>query len=99
MFKQNAETLVETNGWGLLFQLYDADGSGVLDFEEFIGASRHDLKISVATVSNADITRIFESVDLDDSGEIRVISYCHFRKTDTEYDKKTGIKWLSCTEK
>ena len=28
-----------------------------------------------------------------------VISDCHFRKTATEYDRKTGIKWLSCTEK
>jgi hypothetical protein len=31
--------------------------------------------------------------------ENRVISDCHFRKTGTEYDKKPGIKWLSCTEK
>jgi hypothetical protein len=29
----------------------------------------------------------------------RVISDCHFRKTGTEYDRKPGIKWLSCTEK
>ena len=29
----------------------------------------------------------------------RVISDCHFRKPATEYDRKTGIKWLSCTEK
>jgi hypothetical protein len=29
----------------------------------------------------------------------RVISDCHFRKTATEYDRKPGIKWLSCTEK
>jgi hypothetical protein len=29
----------------------------------------------------------------------RVIPDCHFRKTATEYDRKTVIKWLSCTEK
>ena len=29
----------------------------------------------------------------------RVISDCHFRKTDAEYDRKPGIKWLRCTEK
>jgi hypothetical protein len=29
----------------------------------------------------------------------RAISDCHFRKTSTEYDRKPGIKWLSCTEK
>jgi hypothetical protein len=30
-------------------------------------------------------------------GPCRVISDCHFRKTATEYDRKPGIKWLSCT--
>jgi hypothetical protein len=32
-------------------------------------------------------------------GDPRVISDCHFRKTATEYDRKNGLKWLSCTEK
>ena len=32
-------------------------------------------------------------------GGHRVISDCHCRKTATEYDRKTGIKWLGCTEK
>jgi hypothetical protein len=31
-------------------------------------------------------------------GARRVISDCHFRKTATEYDRKTGIKWSSSTE-
>jgi Ca2+-binding EF-hand superfamily protein len=70
LFRRNAETLVETSGWGLLFRLYDADGSGVLDFEEFIGASRTDLNISTDDVSDADIKRIFDSADLDGGGEI-----------------------------
>jgi hypothetical protein len=70
LFRRNAETIVETSGWGLLFQFYDADGSGVLDFEEFIGASRTDLNISTGDVSDADIKRIFDSADLDGGGEI-----------------------------
>ncbi len=32
-------------------------------------------------------------------GVSRVRSDYHFRKTATEYDRKTGIEWLSCTEK
>ena len=32
-------------------------------------------------------------------GEDRVISDRHFRKTATEYERKPGIKWLSCTAK
>jgi arylsulfatase A-like enzyme len=35
----------------------------------------------------------------EQAGERGVISDCHFRKTATEYGRKTGIKWLSCTEK
>ena len=34
-----------------------------------------------------------------DDGTPRVISDCHFRETATEYDRKPGIKWLSCTAK
>ena len=36
------------------------------------------------------------------AGAPRVISDCHFTKTGkkgAEYDRKPGIKWLSCTEK
>ena len=33
------------------------------------------------------------------SGDTRVISDCHFTKTSTEYDRKPGIKRLSCTKK
>jgi hypothetical protein len=32
-------------------------------------------------------------------GAPRAESDCHFRKTCTEYDRKPGIKWLSCTAK
>jgi hypothetical protein len=42
---------------------------------------------------------IFISYRRSRSGDARVISDCHFRKTATEYDRKPGIKWLSCTEK
>jgi hypothetical protein len=32
-------------------------------------------------------------------GAARVIPDCRFRKTGTEYDRKPGMKWLSCTAK
>jgi hypothetical protein len=40
-----------------------------------------------------------EIVDADAVVMARVISDCHFRKAGTEYDRKPGIKWLSCTAK
>jgi hypothetical protein len=36
---------------------------------------------------------------LGDDGLVRDTSDCHFRKPATEYGRKTGIQWLSCTEK
>jgi hypothetical protein len=32
-------------------------------------------------------------------GSYRARLHCHFRKTATGYDRKPGIKWLSCTVK
>lgn len=32
-------------GWTALFQSYDTDGSGELDFDEFLTAARTNLKI------------------------------------------------------
>jgi superfamily II DNA/RNA helicase len=32
-------------------------------------------------------------------GAPRDKSDCHFKKTAAEYDRKPGIKWLSCTTK
>jgi hypothetical protein len=43
-----------------------------------------------ATVSGGSVFR---------EGWARDKSDCHFRKTATEYDRKPGIKWLSCTAK
>jgi hypothetical protein len=43
--------------------------------------------------------RTYQSLSMSRCGAPRVISDCHFRKTATEYDRKTVIKWLSCTEK
>ena len=42
----------------------------MLDFEEFINATRKDLDISSDQISDPDIQKIFASVDLDGSGEI-----------------------------
>jgi hypothetical protein len=39
------------------------------------------------------------AAELLHGGADRVISDCHFRKTPTEYDRKSGIKRLSCTAK
>ena len=44
-------------------------------------------------------SRVAEERGENIDGDRRVISDCHFRKTATEYDRKPGIKWLSCTAK
>ena len=47
----------------------------------------------------ADILLLIVQMTCDPRGALRVISDCHSRKAATEYDRKPGIKWLSCTEK
>jgi heme oxygenase len=45
------------------------------------------------------LNKKFKQPESNRDGVARVISDCHFRKTAPEYDRKPGIKWLSCTAK
>jgi hypothetical protein len=40
-----------------------------------------------------------ELLDFSAAGMARDRSDCHFRKRATEYNRKPGIKWLSCAAK
>lgn len=44
---------------------YDDDGSGELDFDEFLVAVRNDCGIPVTEVSDRAIKALFKSVDVD----------------------------------
>ena len=80
-----------TDLWGT-FEELEADCGGRVSPKEFErGCRALGLRLSPRAAKEA-----FARADRD-SG--RAISDCHFRKTGIEYDRKHGIKWLSCTEK
>ena len=62
--------LVTAIGWQALFATYDTDGSGTLDKDEFIAAVRKDCDISERVVEDAALSKMFDAVDDDASGEI-----------------------------
>jgi hypothetical protein len=58
------------------------------------------LKISISDLG-PDGEQVFMRFDTDGDGTVDpgLMSDCHFRKAATEYDRKPGVKWLSCTGK
>ena len=55
-----------------LFQQYDRDNSGSLDFDEFRRAVRKDCKVKTSEVPDSELKELFDHVDDDGSGEIDV---------------------------
>jgi len=69
-FREATTQLVTAIGWQALFATYDTDGSGTLDKDEFIAAVRKDCDISERVVEDAALSKMFDAVDDDASGEI-----------------------------
>ena len=62
--------IVTKIGWGVLFQRYDEDGEGSLDYREFATIVRRDCKIPAAVVPDTDLRQLFNAVDVDRSASI-----------------------------
>jgi Ca2+-binding EF-hand superfamily protein len=56
--------------WGKLFRLEDRDHSGRLDWDEFRSMCRRVLKINETVAPDAHIRAVFQSLDVDKSGEL-----------------------------
>ena len=61
-----------------LFRFYDRDNSGTIGVEEFRQAARKHGKVTVAKVSDAELTKLFAQADEDGSGEIEVTEFVEF---------------------
>ena len=77
-FEDSAGSLVQQVGWTKLFEKYDTDGSGELDFSEFSRAVRSDCDINDDVVSDEDLKSMFDAVDSDGSGEMDVDEFREF---------------------
>lgn len=56
--------------WEELFKLYDSDGGGTLDAEEFKQVIRKHGRVSVRDINDIQIRQVFELIDEDGSEEI-----------------------------
>jgi Ca2+-binding EF-hand superfamily protein len=56
--------------WEELFKLYDSDGGGTLDFEEFKQVIRKHGRVSVRDINDIQLRQVFEMIDEDGSEEI-----------------------------
>jgi hypothetical protein len=56
--------------WEELFELYDSDGSGQLDNDEFRQVIRKAGRVSVRDINDIELRQVFKMVDVDGSGEI-----------------------------
>ena len=64
--------------WAKLFQRYDKDDSGELDFDEFRRAVRLDAKIPTHTLGDDELRQIFEWVDVDSGGSVSAEEFTKF---------------------
>ena len=62
-------------------------------------AKRERVRLPEQLVSSHDHARGHRHALRARGVEPRDKSDCHFRKTATECDRETGVKWLSCTAK
>ena len=64
-FKKASAAACEDIGWDFIFDVYDDDGSGELEIDEFTDAVREECGLSDAAVSEQDISELFGVIDAD----------------------------------
>ena len=69
-FQAASRDAVENLGWQRIFEKYDDDKSGELEFDEFSKAVRQECELSTAVVSDEQMLELFGVIDEDQSGAI-----------------------------
>ena len=80
--------------WNNIFEHYDTDGSGELDFDEFRKAVRRHGRMSVRSVPDGDLREVFAIVDKDSSGTISGEEFDRFIEDPT---KVCGFSTRCCS--
>jgi len=74
----------------VIFGRFDKDGSGQLDVDEVRRALRRTLRIAPAVISDAEITKLCNTLDSDKSGSVSVSELVDFIGAEPEVSKRTG---------
>lgn len=66
--------------WFKLFQRYDADSSGMLDFGELVHVLRKEVKIRKTEVSDKEMHLLWATFDSDGSGFVTIKEFSGFMR-------------------
>ena len=86
------ERVQGTMTWGALFRQVDADGSGVVTFDELEDCIRGKLKIDKKTVSSKKLKALWCALDADDSNQLEVNELASFLQKG-KVDTDDGTRW------
>ena len=64
--------------WDVLFAKFDSDGSGDIDFTEFLRAIRMSMKIPEDQISDLELQELFSCIDEDGGGDINAEEFREF---------------------
>ena len=67
--------------WYKLFQKFDVDGSGKIEFSELLQVLRAEVKVLKTKVSDAELRVVWSAFDKDGDGSITVKEFCGLMRT------------------
>jgi Ca2+-binding EF-hand superfamily protein len=79
-----------------VFRMYDTDGSGELDYDEFNVAMRQTAEIPKHKVPDEGLVELFEEIDGDGSGEVDADEFIEFIQRDYVHDPAFATLYLLC---
>ena len=91
-------SLQDRGGLRGLFTLYDQDGNGELDFQEFLAAVRKDCNIAEEVASDEGLQNLFSMVDVDNGGTISADEFEELLQAETVQDMTFEIFFDSMFE-
>jgi len=89
---QDSDTLAGGQDWKTLFERYDRDHSGGLEFSEFCDAIRRDARISPAQVADGELREVFNFIDVDHDKQISCWEFVDFLRKERQKEHDGGAK-------